>query len=389
MVSGFASPTAKATGHPTRKFTRDDALGVEVVMNDLSRRGFLQSAAAVAAAGAIAPTAAVGATKRARAIAGPVVVSSANGLRATEKAAAMISAGSDTLDAVIAGVNIVEEDPDDMSVGYGGLPNEDGVVELDSCVMHGPTCRAGSVASIRNIKTPSRVAQLVMERTDHVMIVGEGALRFARAHGFKEHNLLTDRARKAWLRWKERHSDRDDWLPQEDAAGGNRRSDAGAEVPFTYGTINCCALNSAGDLSGVTTTSGLSYKIPGRVGDSPIIGAGLYVDNKVGAAGSTGRGEAVIKTCGAHTVVEGMRQGLSPTEACLSALKRIVETTTEKRLLDESGRVNFDVKFYALDKSGRFGAAAIFSGARYAVFENGKNRHEQAAYLYERRRRRR
>lgn len=354
---------------------------IEVTMNELSRRGFLQTAAAAAAAGTLSPAAA--SAVRSTGLATPVVVSSANGLRATERAAAMILGGADTLDAVISGVNIVEEDPNDASVGYGGLPNEDGVVELDSCVMHGPSYRAGSVAALQNIKTPSRVAKVVMERTDHVMIVGEGALRFARAHGFEEVNLLTENARKIWLRWKENHSDRDDWigsdLPDKDA-----QSSALPDLPYTYGTINCCALSPAGDLSGVTTTSGLSFKIPGRVGDSPIIGAGLYVDNKIGAAGSTGRGEAVIKTCGAHTVVEGMRQGLSPEEACLMALRRIVETTTEKRLLRKDGRPNFDVKFYAVAKDGRFGAAAIWSGAKFSVNAEGSNRHEKCAYLFKR-----
>jgi len=352
-------------------------------MNDLSRRGFLQSAAAAAAAGVLTPSVSSASTSRSGNLSGPVVVSSANGLRATEKAALMIRDGADSLDAVIAGINIVEEDPEDNSVGYGGLPNEDGVVELDSCVMHGPTCRAGAVAALRNVKTPSRVAKMVMERTDHVMIVGEGALRFARAHGFEEVNLLTDKARKIWLKWKEMHSDRDDWIPPE-VPDDDTRTSALADLPFSYGTINCCAVSPAGDLGGVTTTSGLSFKIPGRVGDSPIIGAGLYVDNTVGAAGSTGRGEAVIKTCGSHTVVEGMRQGLSPVEACLSALRRIVKTTTEKRLHRKDGRPNFDVKFYAVAKDGRHGAAAIWSGAKYAVYSDGQNRLEQCAYLYER-----
>lgn len=351
-------------------------------MDDLSRRGFLQSAAAAAAAGVLTPSASSASTSRSASLSGPVVVSSANGLRATEKAASMIRDGADTLDAVIAGVNIVEEDPEDNSVGYGGLPNEDGVVELDSCVMHGPTCRAGAVAALRNIKTPSRVAKVVMERTDHVLIVGEGALRFARAHGFEEVNLLTDKARRIWLKWKERHSDRDDWIPPE-VPDDDSQTSVLADLPFSHGTINCCAVSPGGDLSGVTTTSGLAFKIPGRVGDSPIIGAGLYVDNAVGAAGSTGRGEAVIRTCGSHTVVEGMRHGLSPVEACLSALRRIVKTTTEKRLHREDGRPNFDVKFYAVAKNGRHGAAAIWSGAEYAVYSDGQNRLEPCAYLYE------
>jgi N4-(beta-N-acetylglucosaminyl)-L-asparaginase len=352
-------------------------------MNDLSRRGFLKSAAAAAAAGAFRPAAATASTGQPVAVTGPVVVTSANGLRAAEKAAALMAAGADPLDAVITGVNIVEEDPEDTSVGYGGLPNEEGVVELDSCVMHGPTCRAGAVAALRNVKTPSSVARLVMERTDHVLLVGKGALRFARAHGFEEVNLLTDKARKIWLKWKETRSDRDDWIPPE-VPDDDSQSRVDAKLPFSYGTINCCGLNEDGQLGGVTTTSGLSFKIPGRVGDSPIIGAGLFVDNTVGAAGSTGRGEAVIKICGAYMVVEGMRRGLSPVEACLAALRRIVETTTEKRLLRKDRRPNFDVKFYALAKDGRFAAASIWSGAKYVVYADGQNRREQCAFLYKR-----
>lgn len=352
-------------------------------MRDVSRRGFLQSAAAVAAIGGVEQLAAQEETANRLGLPGPVVISSANGLRAVEKAAAMIAAGADTLDAVIAGVNIVEEDPADNSVGYGGLPNEDGVVELDSSVMHGPTCRAGSVAALRGIKTPSKVAQLVMTRTDHVLIVGEGALRFAKAHGFKEEDLLTEESRKAWLKWKEEHSTDDDWIPPE-VPDPNQRGDRTTSYPFTYGTINCLAVNSAGDISGVTTTSGLSYKIPGRVGDSPIIGAGLFVDNEVGAAGSTGRGEANLKTCASHTVVEAMRRGMAPVDACKHACERIVKTTTEKRLRHSDGRPNFDVKFYALAKDGRFGSASIWSGAKFAVYANGKARIEESAFLFQR-----
>jgi len=329
------------------------------------------------------PTLAEESKQAAAVLSGPIVVSSANGLRATEKAAEMIAAGTDTLDAVIAGVNIVEEDPNDNSVGYGGLPNEDGVVELDSSVMHGPSCHAGAVAALRNIKTPSQVAKVIMERTDHILLVGEGALRFARAHGFKECDLLTEESRKLWLEWKERHSEDDDWIPPE-VPDPNKRSEKRADFTFTYGTITCLGLNTAGDISGVTTTSGLSYKIPGRVGDSPIIGAGLFVDNTVGAAGSTGRGEAVLKICGSHTVVEAMRHGMAPREACLNALQRIVETTTEKRLRHADGRPNFDVKFYALSKDGRFGAASIWSGAKFAVYAEGQNRLEECAFLFQR-----
>lgn len=351
-------------------------------MTEMTRRGFIQAGAVAA----MLPFDAV-AMQRENASTGsgtgPVVVSSGNGLRSTEKAGAMLALGkgADTLDAVVEGVTIVEEDPDDMSVGYGGLPNEDGVVELDACVMHGPTCRAGAVAALRNIKTPSHVARLVMQRTDHCFIVGEGALRFARAHGFQECDLLTDKARRAWLEWKERHSDTDDWLPAE-SKDGKPQSSARGEIPFTYGTITCLALGADGAISGVTTTSGLSYKIPGRVGDSPIIGAGLFVDNGVGAAGATGRGEACIKICGSHTVVEAMRHGQSPTDACLTALKRVVETTTEARLRLADGRPNFDLKFYALAKDGRFGAASMWESGEFAVFSGGRNRLEKMAFLF-------
>lgn len=349
-------------------------------MSGFSRRDFLHSAAATAAVAAFSKRA-MAEESVAEQGSRPVVIASANGVVATQVAAKMIQDGADTLDAVVAGVKTVELDPGDMSVGYGGLPNEDGVVELDACVMHGPSCRAGAVAALQNIKTPSLVAKTVMERTDHVMIVGQGALRFAKAHGFAEHDLLTDKARSVWLRWKETHSDRDDWLGDPDS---DRRSDAGRSFERTYGTINCCAVDGAGRLSGVTTTSGLSFTIPGRVGDSPLIGAGLYVDNEIGAAGSTGRGEAVIKTCGSHTVVEAMRQGMAPREACLHALKRIVVTTTERRLKHADGRPNFDVKFYALAKDGRYAAAAIWSGAKFSVFAGGTSRQESCAYLYER-----
>ncbi len=353
-------------------------------MTDLTRRDFINAAAVVTAATVIKSESASAAGTSTTSITQPLAISSANGLPATEKAISMINAGADTLDAAIAGVNIVENDENDHSVGYGGLPNENGVVELDSCVMHGPSCGAGSVASLQNIKNPSSVAQIVMQRTDHVMIVGAGALQFAKAHGFKEVNMLTDKARKIWLRWKEAHSNRDDWLSPEDNIKGDDHSNAFSKIPFTYGTINCCALNTKGELSGVTTTSGLSYKIPGRVGDSPIIGAGLFVDNTVGAAGSTGRGEAVIKICGAHTVVEAMRHGMSPVTACLHALRRIVDTTTEKRLKLDDGRPNFDVKFYAISKDGRYGAASIWSGAKFSIHSGGTNRHEPCEYLYER-----
>jgi len=310
-----------------------------------------------------------------------IVVASGNGLRATEKAIELLRKGSDPLDAVIAGVNIIEEDPNEMGVGYGGLPNEEGVVELDASVMHGPTHMAGAVANLRNIKTPSKVAKLVMERTDHVLLVGEGALKFARAHGFKEENLLTDKAREVWLRWKENLSDKDNWLPPKPIK-------LAAELNpylFTYGTINCIASDAKGDLAGVTTTSGLSFKIPGRVGDSPIVGAGLYVNNEVGAAGSTGRGEANLLNLGSFTVVELMSRGLSPEEACLKTLERIARTTKLlPRLLNEDGLPRFGLDFYAISKKGEYGSASMWSGSRFAVHDGLENKLKEAAYLYKR-----
>lgn len=311
----------------------------------------------------------------------PVVISSGNGEQAVKKAMELLQGGSDPLDAVIAGVNLVEDDPNDITVGYGGIPNEEGVVQLDASVMHGPTHDAGAVAALENIRNPSKVARLVMERTDHVLLVGEGALKFAKAHGFREENLLTERARKIWLYWKETLNDRDDWLPPppKEIEGDVRR------LVETHGTIHCCAVDSRGDLAGVTTTSGLFFKIPGRVGDSPIIGAGLYVDNAVGAAGSTGRGEANLKNLSSFMVVEYMRRGLSPTEACLEVCKRIAEHTKLPRLLDESGRPRFNVKFYAINKKGEFGAGAIYQEGHFWVYDRQGPRKLPIPGLYKRR----
>ena len=309
-----------------------------------------------------------------------VVVASGNGLQATDKAMSMLKSGADLLDAVIAGVNIVEDDPDESGVGYGGLPNEDGVVELDASVMYGPTHKAGAVASLRNIKNPSKVARLVMDRTDHVLLVGEGALKFARAHGFKEENLLTDRSREIWLRWKENQSDRDNWFPPEKKKESLSTALLGAA---TTGTINCLVRDAKADLAGVTTTSGLSWKLAGRVGDSPIIGAGLYVDNEVGAAGSTGRGEANLTTCASFNIVELMDKGLAPEEACLRVLEKICrKSRLQPRLVDGQGRPNFGLSFYAVNKKGVYGSASLYSETMYAVNDGRTNRLIETAYLY-------
>jgi len=334
----------------------------------------------------------------------PLVISSANGLRATAKAMQMIREGKDTLDAVVAGVAIVEDDPKDMSVGYGGLPNEDGVVELDASVMHGPTKRAGAVASIQRIKNPAQVARLVMERTDHVLLVGPGALRFALAHGFKDQELLTDEARIVWLRWKEHMSDDDSWGPGLAAPPDPKQSRLYDGTPIRAellaladeyiahpptGTINCMAINERGDISGTTTTSGLFHKLAGRVGDSPLIGCGLFVDNEIGAAGSTGRGEECIKINGAHTVVEMMRRGMSPTDAALEGCKRVAANYNN----DKAKLKKFSIEFYALNKNGEHGAAGLWGYSvnargdrkrnQYAVHDGKENKLHDIAYLYE------
>ena len=256
----------------------------------------------------------------------------------------ILSGGGTLLDAIEKSANVTELDPDDTSVGYGGLPNEHGIVQLDASIMYGPTHNCGSVAALEGIKTPCSVARLVMERTDHIHIVGKGAQEFARVHGFKIENLLTDRARKIWLRWKENLSDRDDWFPP---------SDGNYYMERTTGTINVLAIDSKNDVAGITTTSGLAYKIPGRVGDSPIIGAGLYVDNEVGAAGATGRGEEIIRTCGSFFVVEQMRNGKSPQEACEALCKRIIDINGGTK------NINFNDKIVALGKDGSVGCASI------------------------------
>jgi N4-(beta-N-acetylglucosaminyl)-L-asparaginase len=327
-----------------------------------------------------------------------IVIASKNGVRACDKALEIMRGGGDTLDAVIAGVNINEDDPEDDSVGYGGLPNEMGIVELDACVMHGPTRRAGSVASLRNIRFPSKVARLVMEQTDHVMLVGDGALQFAKAYGFKEENLLTEKSRLAWLVWKRSLRDpkgHNNWTDGLDTPGD--KSAATAALAWALdrvlhpptGTINCLALNARGEMSGVTTTSGLAWKIAGRVGDSPIIGAGLYVDQDIGAAGSTGRGEENIRVCGAHTAVENMRHGMSPKDACLDVLKRIARNFNN----DRSRLEKFDITFYAIHKNGQYGSASLWSGRmregkvqreQFAVTDSDKARLEDCPYLFER-----
>lgn len=327
----------------------------------------------------------------------PVMISAANGLHALGKGMDVLKSGGDTLDAVIAAVTIVEDDPNDHSVGYGGLPNEDGVVELDASVMHGPTRRAGSVASVQRIKNVASLAKVVMERTNHVMIVGNGATRFAVDEGFEEMNLLTEASRKIWLAYKARTSF--NWRPGTDspewkAAVAQIFDNDPEQIAYAIqvinhpptGTINCLAVNEKSEVSGTTTTSGLAWKIPGRVGDSPIIGAGLFVDGDVGAAGSTGKGEENIKISGGHTVVEMMRKGMKPSDACLEALGRVVRNYNG----DKQKLGTFHLYYYAVNKDGEYGSASLWKngyqkdkGAQFAVHDGTEARLEPCKVFFE------
>jgi N4-(beta-N-acetylglucosaminyl)-L-asparaginase len=366
----------------------------------VNRREFVKTGAAAGVAAAAIPgeaftgAPAVSIQKTSR----PVVVASANGHEfknggdktCVETAFERITRGEDVLDALIAGVNIVELDPLDTSVGYGGLPNAEGVVQLDASCMHGPTKRAGAVASIEGVRTPSLVAKRVMDETDHHLIVGLDAQRFARSMGFKiEDDLNTERSRRAWLEWK-RRTDPLHYLPPIKKQEAIRKvefdmmAEGWVDPNHFYGTINCNGVNARGDVCGVTTTSGLSWKIPGRVGDSPILGAGLYVDGDVGAAGSTGRGEANLYSLASFLIVEGMRRGLHPKDAGLEALKRI-KANTVPRLLNKRGEPNFNINFYILNRQGEYAGVAMYSTqqnrARFAVCDEKGARIEMSEPL--------
>jgi N4-(beta-N-acetylglucosaminyl)-L-asparaginase len=365
-------------------------------MSEISRRDFVVTGA-MAGAALTLPEALQGApaviVRRAR----PVVVASANGNRSrdasgktcVQKAFEMITGGTDVLDALIAGVNIVELDPEDTSVGYGGLPNAEGVVQLDSSCMHGPKKRAGAVAAIEGVRTPSLVARTVMEMTDHHLIVGRDAQTFARQLGFRiEDDLNTERSRTLWLEWK-RRIDPSHYL--DPARRGGAAMEAGLSMvrdglidpEHFWGTINCDGVNANGDVCGVTTTSGLAWKIPGRVGDSPILGAGLYVDNDVGAAGSTGRGEANLYGLCSFLIVENMRRGMSPKDAGLDACRRVQKNTIEKRLQNSRGLPSFGLNFYIVNKAGDYAGVSLYPGARFAVCDEKGPRVEDCTPLLE------
>src|SRR3982751_3009860 len=342
----------------------------------ISRRDFVVTSTAGLAAAAAAPAFGQAPSVMTKKSVKPVVIASANGneyknggtMTGVEKAFSMMTSGTDVLESLIAGVNIVELDPKDTSVGYGGLPNAEGVVQLDSCCMHGPLKRAGGVAAIAGVRTPSLVAYKVMQETDHHLIVGKGAQEFARGMGFKiEDDLNTEESRKTWLEWK-RRTDPLHYLDPIKREAAMRKVDLDMiaegwinENHF-YGTINCDGVNAKGEVCGVTTTSGLAWKIPGRVGDSPILGAGLYVDNEVGAAGSTGRGEANLYNLCSFLIVEEMRRGAHPKDAGMTALKRIKSNTIEKRLLNQRGEPNFNSSFYMLNKKGEHAGDPMYGG---------------------------
>ncbi|HEY7213049.1 MAG TPA: N(4)-(beta-N-acetylglucosaminyl)-L-asparaginase [Thermoanaerobaculia bacterium] len=364
--------------------------------DQLNRRDFIRAGAAAGVAltspRVFAQAPAVTTSKGAR----PVVISSANGnvyknggdVTCVQKAFTMMTQGADVLDALIAGVNIVELDPEDDSVGYGGLPNAEGVVQLDSSCMHGPKKRAGAVASLEGVRTPSLVARAVMEQTDHHLLVGKGAQEFARNMGFKiEDDLNTEKSRRLWLEWK-RRTDPEHYLdPQERAEAGYRvgvqmAREGLIDIRHLWGTINCDGVNAKGEICGVTTTSGLAWKIPGRVGDSPILGAGLYVDGTVGAAGSTGRGEANLYNLSSFLIVEALRRGAHPKDAGMEALKRVVSNTVEKRLLNDRRQPNFGLNFYVLNARGEHAGVSMYP-SKYAVCDEGGPRTLPTEALFE------
>ena len=361
-------------------------------------------------------------TRRAR----PLCIADVSSIRFTnggsesaiERAFRGISSGEDVLDAIVAGVNIPELDPEERGIGYGGLPNADGVVQLDSCLMHGPKKWAGGVAGIEGVKTPSLIAKAVAELTDHHLIVGQGAQDFARALGFEIHDdLNTEESRALWLEWR-RRVDPSHWLNPEDRVrrgrfpeqnGHEANPDASHDTKLQdfykasldaglsmvddnlipehsfWGTTSLEGLSADGDICGVTTTSGLSWKIPGRAGDSPILGAGQYVDNEVGACGSTGRGEANLYNCASFLIVELMRQGMSPKDAGMAALARVRDNTIESRLLNTRGLPNFDLRFFILNKQGDYAGVAMYgsSESTFAVCDENGAREEPLEGLLE------
>jgi N4-(beta-N-acetylglucosaminyl)-L-asparaginase len=338
----------------------------------VSRRSFLGAAGAAVAGAALTPGQMVAApTILRRSASRPCVVSSSNGIRGVAKAFDLMAKGTDTLDAGVEGVKIQELDPADQSVGYGGLPNAEGVVQIDASCMHGPTKRAGAVGALEGIKTASEIVRLIMKYTNHIMLVGKDAQRFATSYGYPIEEMLTPASRESWLHWRANMSATDNYI---DVPGSEKL------VKTTTGTNPMMLVNGAGDISSIVTTSGLAYKVPGRVGDSGIVGAGQYTDNEVGSAGSTGLGECNILAAGGFSVVDNMRRGMQPTDACLATLKRVM-AMIPARWIGPNGRPTFQLQYYAVSKAGVYGAAAM-TASPFAVCDEKGARIEQCAVLY-------
>jgi len=354
----------------TSTFSAMDHIRIDSKGSKMKRRDFLKTSSAIGISSLISTSCSKSdiENKTHKTKSKPIVIASANGIHSVQKAYELIQNKSGALDAVIAGVNLVEDDPTDHSVGLGGLPNSEGVVELDSCCMHGPTHNAGAVAAIQNIRNPSKVAKLVMEKTNHVLLMGKGALQFAKANGLKEENLLTEEAQKKWLEWKNESE--------------NNISNLKTIQYKHHGTINCNAIDLNGNISGVTTTSGLAFKLPGRVGDSPIVGAGLYVDNEIGACGSTGLGELNLKNLSSFMVVEYMNMGKSPEEACLKMCKRILNHQKNSNVFSNDNLPDFNVSFYAINKYGEYGSASINGPVEFSICDQNGARLEKGTYLF-------
>lgn len=357
----------------------------------LTRRLFMAAGAAGTAAAAFGQ----GPTLLLRSASRPVVIASANGNRfknggdvtAVEKAYASIAQGSDVLDALIAGVNILELDPLEENVGYGGLPNAAGVVQLDASCMHGPKKRAGGVAALEGVRTPSLVAKAVMDLTANILLTGAGAQKFARNVGFKiEGDLNTPNSRGKWLEWKRRTDPASYPDPKTRAEAGARVlremiAEGKLDRQHVFGTINCNGVSAKGEICGVTTTSGLAFKIPGRVGDSPIIGAGLYVDGAVGAAGSTGLGEANLYNLCSFVIVENMRRGMHPKDAAMDALRRVKTNSAEPRQLNRRGLPNFDLNFYVVNAAGEYAGVSMYPSTFAVCTDKGPQTLETEALL--------
>src|SRR4051812_42553256 len=382
-----------------------------------SRRKFIETAAVTSAAMAAAPGVLAQSEKSTsvQSRSKTVVVCKYTGIQTIDAAYDSLKRGGDTLDAAIMILKGQEDDPKDDSVGLGGLPNEDGEVELDASVMHGPTRRAGAVGAVRRIKNVSLLAKTVMEHTGHVLIVAEGANKVAKLHGFQEENLLTERSRKIWQLWKETMSDQDWWGPSLSDPNWKpptnltnvpvaeqrtkRLHEVAAEIGIEpewreqaieyvlnppTGTIPCITLNRKGEMSAAVSTSGLAWKIQGRLGDSPIIGAGIYLDPDVGGAGVTGNGEENIKIAGSHTVVEAMRRGMEPKEAATEALKQLV-----RFYRNDMTRLRFmNLVFHVLRRDGAYAGVALWGltslGKQLQIaVHDGNKRLENVSAMFE------